>query len=120
MVNYLLNVGLLAALVAFYFLSAYIYFIFIHPLGAYPGPKLWAFTRLPYSYYKLAGCLPSAVKQLHDKYGEVVRISPNQLSYNSSAAWDDIYGFVGKNGKEKNFPKDNKERVVEPSSVLSM
>jgi hypothetical protein len=31
------------------------------------------------------------VKALHDKYGDVVRWGPNELSFANSAAWKDIY-----------------------------
>lgn len=30
--------------------------------------------------------------ELHRQYGEVVRVSPNELSFNSAGAWKDIYG----------------------------
>jgi hypothetical protein len=36
--------------------------------------------------------LPFSVKELHDAYGSVVRIAPDELSYNSPEAWQDIYG----------------------------
>ena len=42
------------------------------------------------------------IKFLHDKYGSVVRISPNQLSFCSPAAWKDIYGH---NPGRKTFRK---------------
>lgn len=32
------------------------------------------------------------LKQFHEKYGPVVRIAPNELSYADGAAWKDIYG----------------------------
>lgn len=32
------------------------------------------------------------IKELHDKYGPVVRVAPNDLSFNSPAAHKDIYG----------------------------
>lgn len=35
------------------------------------------------------------IKNLHDKYGPVVRIGPTQLSYSSATSWKDIYGHVG-------------------------
>jgi hypothetical protein len=38
------------------------------------------------------GVLPYEVKSLHDKYGPVVRIAPEELSYNCAEAWQDIYG----------------------------
>jgi cytochrome P450 len=43
------------------------------------------------------------VKALHDKYGPVVRIAPNELAYTTAAAWKDIYGF--RPGQTQN-PKD--------------
>ena len=43
------------------------------------------------------------LKKLHDRYGAVVRIRPNALSYNSAQAWKDIYG--ARPGK-KQIPRD--------------
>ncbi|KAA8564239.1 hypothetical protein EYC84_011185 [Monilinia fructicola] len=63
------------------------------------------------TYYKLRGVLPYKIKELHDKYGDAVRVAPTYLDYNSSVAWEDIYGFVKDNHK-KNFPKDLVERGV--------
>ena len=40
----------------------------------------------------LRGRLPLENKKLHDKYGSVVRVSPNELCFNSVGAWEDIYG----------------------------
>jgi hypothetical protein len=31
------------------------------------------------------------VKALHDKYGDIVRWGPNELSFANNAAWKDIY-----------------------------
>jgi cytochrome P450 len=42
-------------------------------------------------------------KVLHDIYGPVVRVSPNELAFNSAQAWDDIYGH---RSGHKNMPKD--------------
>lgn len=39
----------------------------------------------------IQGSLPYCVKELHDKYGNVVRISPGELSFINPAAWRDIY-----------------------------
>lgn len=38
--------------------------------------------------------LPHAIKDMHEKYGDVVRIAPNDLSYLQSQAWFDIHGTV--------------------------
>jgi cytochrome P450 len=40
----------------------------------------------------LRGRLPMTNKRLHDKYGAVVRVSPNELAFNSVQSWEDIYG----------------------------
>lgn len=38
-----------------------------------------------------------ALHELHEKYGDVVRVAPNELSYTDPEAWNDIYGHrVGK------------------------
>ena len=35
--------------------------------------------------------MPYRLKEIHDRYGTVVRIAPNELSFIDSAAWKDIY-----------------------------
>jgi cytochrome P450 len=40
---------------------------------------------------------------MHDEYGPIVRIAPNELSYTTASAWKDIYGF--RPGQPQN-PKD--------------
>src|SRR5687767_10382339 len=69
-----------------------IYNIYFHPLASYPGPKSHAATRLTYVVYQLTGQLPYRCHQLHTTYGDVVRIAPDELSFNNSNAWKDIYG----------------------------
>jgi hypothetical protein len=69
-----------------------IYNIFFHPLRHYPGPLLGRATAIYYIHYKVSGLQHVKEKEWHDTYGEVVRISPNYLSYNSAKAWMDIAG----------------------------
>ncbi|TGO36475.1 hypothetical protein BHYA_0123g00030 [Botrytis hyacinthi] len=57
------------------------------------------------------------MKELHDEYGDAVRVAPNYLDYDSSAAWEDIYGFVKENHK-KNFPKNLTERASTVSNQV--
>jgi cytochrome P450 len=40
----------------------------------------------------LRGRIAFDYKILHDKYGPVVRVMPNELSFNTAKAWEDIYG----------------------------
>ncbi|KAJ5603974.1 hypothetical protein N7537_006930 [Penicillium hordei] len=70
-----------------------LYNIYLHPLRAYPGPKLWAATQLVWIYYRLTGQLVWKSIDLHEKYGSVVRIAPDHLSYTTETAWKTIYGL---------------------------
>lgn len=80
------------------------YRLYLHPLAKFPGPKLNAISSIPSIYSLLRGRLALDNKQLHDIYGSVVRVSPNELSFNAAQAWEDIYGF--KAGGRKNMHKD--------------
>ena len=68
-----------------------LYRVFTHPLSKYPGPKLWAITKIPYDIHLIRGDLLYEVAKLHEKYGAVVRLTPNELSYITEDAWNDIY-----------------------------
>jgi hypothetical protein len=74
-----------------FLLGKTVYNVYFHPLRSYPGPWLCRATRLHYVYHQLAGDLPYQTKLWHDTYGEVVRIAPDELSYNSSRAYQDIH-----------------------------
>lgn len=67
-----------------------LYYLFFHPLNRYPGPKLWAVSRAFHVWYNFTGRLPFKVLELHRKYGPVVRIAPDELSFTDAAAWDDV------------------------------
>jgi cytochrome P450 len=49
------------------------------------------------------GSFAHDVKALHDQYGDVVRIAPNQLSFIHPDAWKDIYNY---SGSKPHFTKD--------------
>ncbi|PLN84635.1 cytochrome P450 [Aspergillus taichungensis] len=69
-----------------------IYNVFFHPLRAFPGPRSYAMSRLPYCYRLLRGTLPFDMLALHEKYGDIVRIAPNELAFSTADAWKDIMG----------------------------
>ena len=77
------------------FLARGIYFLFFHPLAKVPGPKLWAFTDLFFAYHTIRGVWPYKLKELHDKYGPVVRYTAKDVSFIGPGAWKTIYGFRG-------------------------
>ncbi|KAL9026816.1 MAG: hypothetical protein Q9196_004572, partial [Gyalolechia fulgens] len=58
---------------------------------AFPGPKSAAATPIPYVRKLVKGDLVPWVMALHAKYGEVVRVTPDELSFISPSAWQDIY-----------------------------
>jgi hypothetical protein len=93
----------------------FLYNIYIHPLASYAGPKAAAATRLWYTRSLLSGQLPYDLERLHNQYGDVVRIAPNELSYTNSVAWKDIYGH--RSGKPE-MPKDPDFYVSGPGSIL--
>ncbi|KAF4772391.1 hypothetical protein HAV15_004813 [Penicillium sp. str.  len=81
-----------------------IYNLLFHPLREYPGPKLFAASTFTIYYYRVRGLGAKVVPALHEKYGPIVRISPNELSYIESQAWKDIFGHRA--GGKPSFPKD--------------
>ncbi|KAI1130843.1 cytochrome P450 [Nemania abortiva] len=70
-----------------------IYNIYFHPLSKYPGPRLAAVSNAAHSWWFLGGRQPFKLLELHEKYGPVVRTAPNDLSFNTSQSFKDIYGF---------------------------
>lgn len=48
-------------------------------------------TPILYVYHLINGSLVEWIQSLHEKYGEVVRIHPDELSFVDPSAWHDIY-----------------------------
>lgn len=65
----------------------------------------------------LHGKLPMDVRELHEQYGKVVRISPDQLSFMDSEAWKEVYGI--RPGQPQR-PKDQRHVSVGPNSTPSI
>lgn len=68
-----------------------IYNLYFHPLRKFPGPKIAAATQLYTSYHLCKGDGIPYINKLHEKYGEVVRTKPFELSFTTESAWKDIY-----------------------------
>ncbi|KAK1069987.1 hypothetical protein LTR74_004384 [Friedmanniomyces endolithicus] len=81
---------LLGASILYTFLRL-IYNVFLHPLRDFPGPLLWKATRLRWVIALQKGYLHRDLLDLHNQYGPVVRIAPDELSYIDPQAWKDIY-----------------------------
>ncbi|ORY67304.1 cytochrome P450 [Pseudomassariella vexata] len=92
-----------------------IYNLFISPLKAFPGPLLYRISSLPLDIISIKGVAHHKLRELHDKYGPIVRIRPYELSYITSAPWKDVYGF--RPGHEEFFKA---ERLICPGQVLGI
>ncbi|PSR83512.1 cytochrome P450 [Coniella lustricola] len=92
------------------FASILVYRLFFHRLRRFPGPfgakvsKIWAFV----------GCLKRHtsyldVAELHDKYGDFVRVGPREMSILRASAVNAIYGPSSKciRGTHYNNPSDD-------------
>lgn len=86
------------------------YNVFFHPLKHIPGPILARASGFQYSLHMRNGGIVKWIKELHDKYGDAVRVAPNEVSFISGeTAWPDIYGFrTGKYKKTGHYLKDRK------------
>ncbi|KAL8397876.1 hypothetical protein RB594_004542 [Gaeumannomyces avenae] len=64
----------------------------LHPLRSVPGPWLNRLTELPAAWALIRGNQHTYYRSLHDCYGPVVRVSPNEVSFVSVEAREEIYG----------------------------
>ncbi|CCM00869.1 uncharacterized protein FIBRA_02915 [Fibroporia radiculosa] len=67
----------------------------IHPLWKYPGPVVCRLSKFWLCYLQSRGKLHIYFKQLHDKYGPVVRVGPNELSILDVSLLPSILGANG-------------------------
>lgn len=74
-----------------YYLTTAIYSVFFHPLAKFPGPRLWAASRVPWAQHVIKGDLWEVLGHLHDQYGPVIRIGPDEITTISPTAWKEIY-----------------------------
>ncbi|KAI1090682.1 putative toxin biosynthesis cytochrome P450 monooxygenase [Rostrohypoxylon terebratum] len=87
--------------------SLWIYNGFFHPLASVPGPFLYGASGLLLRWHQVSGREPFILAELHRKYGDIVRIAPNDISYINSESWNAIYGRHATLGAhlERKLPK---------------
>lgn len=68
-----------------------VYRLILHPLASVPGPRIAALSNVWYAYHARNGLVAQLAKTLHEKYGPVVRVGPNEVWFNSKAAFKAIY-----------------------------
>ncbi|KAE8310481.1 cytochrome P450 [Aspergillus transmontanensis] len=93
------------------------YNLFFHPLRGYPGPLLWRASSLPWKIALLRGTMHHDLMRFHQKYGDTVRIKPDEISYANAQAWRDIHAHVP--GRPE-FLKDPVRLPLAPNGVMSI
>ncbi|CAA9961209.1 Benzoate 4-monooxygenase cytochrome P450 [Pyrenophora teres f. maculata] len=69
-----------------------------HPLARFPGPKIAAASYLYEAYYDwwLLGRYGKVIARMHEQYGPIVRINPDELHCADPAFTDEIYAGPGR------------------------
>jgi len=75
----ILSLSSLAAILAGAALVYVVYECFVSPLAAFPGPFAAKVTKTWRAYYMYRGEWHRDLPALHERYGPVVRIGPNEL-----------------------------------------
>ncbi|KAH6853977.1 cytochrome P450 [Chaetomium sp. MPI-CAGE-AT-0009] len=81
-----------------YPLTTLTYNLLLHPLRHIPGPLLSRASALPWAIRHALGTSAFHTQRLHARYGPVVRVAPNHLSFTAPRAWRDIYGSLPRDG----------------------
>lgn len=76
-----------------YQISRILYNIFLHPLAKFPGPLLRSGFYVFNYWEELRGVQAKKALALHDRYGPVVRIGPDSLSFNTANAWKGTFNL---------------------------
>lgn len=74
------------------YIAQVIYYVVFHPLQKIPGPFLARFSGLWRNIRYFRGTWHDDVLKLHEKYGPVVRIAPNEVSFVDRKALLVLYG----------------------------
>ncbi|KAL4917420.1 cytochrome P450 [Aspergillus aurantiobrunneus] len=113
-----LSIPVLSALAAVgYVVAQLVYNLYFHPLRDYPGPLLWRASSLPWKLTLLRGTMHHDLMRHHQKYGDTVRIKPDEISFANAQAWRDIHAHVP--GRPE-FPKDPIRLPLAPNGVMSI
>jgi len=82
----------IASLIVLFIAGHCIRTIYFHPLSKFPGSKRAIVSDIFYARTVISGHSHTTMEAMHNKYGEVIRWAPNELSFSCADAWKDIYG----------------------------
>lgn len=88
---------------ALYYIVILIRRVYFSPISHIPGPKLAAASHWYQFYYDVAlkGQYIWKVRDLHEKYGPIVRISPYEVHVNDPNFADELYSGPGTHKRDK-------------------
>ncbi|TQN73534.1 putative sterigmatocystin biosynthesis P450 monooxygenase [Colletotrichum shisoi] len=72
-------------------LAVYLVRCISSPLWKFPGPRISAFTSLPLKWHELRANRTKYIHRLHQRYGPVVRVAPDEVCFASYEAVKEIY-----------------------------
>jgi len=108
--------SILFASVVLYITWTVVYNVFVHPLKHIPGPLFARASGIPYTLRMRDGNIVRWIQEQHEKYGDAVRVAPNEVSFISGeTAWPDVYGF--RTGKYKGTAPYLKDQSWFPKPV---
>ncbi|KAI0057222.1 cytochrome P450 [Artomyces pyxidatus] len=79
----------------------------VHPLAQYPGPTFAKASKIWMAYVSSKGKEHLYHQSLHERYGDVVRVGPNELSFRDVSA---IAPILGPGGLPKGSYWDNRSK----------
>jgi cytochrome P450 len=98
----------IAGIIIFYIAGLYVYRLTLHPLAKFPGSKLAAISLWYEFYYDgiQRGQYIFRIQKMHEKYGPIVRIAPDELHVNDPDFIPELYAVGGRK-------RDKSRRVMQ-------
>jgi hypothetical protein len=89
--------GIVSLLAVTYVLGLAFFRLYLSPLAKFPGPKWAAVTSWYQRYFDLiaeqhGGQFPKEIRRMHEQYGPIVRIAPDELHIDDPEYWHEVYG----------------------------
>ena len=79
------------------------YRLWFAPLARLPGPSICAISRLPLMYREFSGNRRLFIHDLHMRYGPIVRIAPDEVSFATRDGVKEIYTSGGSGYDKSSF-----------------